>query len=360
MARNYSLKVEVTQNGNGFDNPITGSVQKRGNAPSTANLTFPNLNGKFKDYFASNDVIRVYVGLDAIEPEPIITGFPVDDTGRSMFSIRLSDMLTRLNHSQAKIDDFNNYDGVEAARAMQALVDDVDMSMYSSSIDTSGICGTNPRVILAEDFRHKDYSTVWKMLQDINSRCWDTTEFPKTPLSYSFWMSDTKMNFRKKQRADEASAVYSFDTIDDILTSKPTRSLVPVINKCTVIGATYKDPATGIQKNYEGTYTHQSSVDAQGEHHAIIKDQTLTNNWECEQKAARYVFSSKVRRVTSTIDVPNLMSGIPNITVISVDDSDYGIEGNHIVSELDISFGGGNTGCSVTLNNVEPVMTDYV
>lgn len=358
--KDYVLKCEVMQNGNAIDNPTFGSIRKRPNSSSEGILSFPNLKGSFTDYFASNDIIEVFLGLDVLEPVPIITGFPFELKGRTALTIRLADMMTIINRSQQKLDDFTNYDGFEASLGVKNSVDGVDDSMYYKTLDTSGIQGTNPRVILGDDLRFKAYSSRLNVIEEIRTRCWDTSGYPEIPLTYTYWMDDDRFNFRKMQRTADASAVLSFNSIDHLLASRPSRTLAPIINKATVIGAEYEDGVTGLKKNYEDTFSMASVVKSQGEHHGVFKDASLTNNWECKQKAARIVRASMTRQITTAVSMPNLLTAIPNVTVISVDDSDYGISGNNLVASLDIQFGGGGTGCTATLNNTEPVIVEYL
>jgi hypothetical protein len=357
---NYTLKCNVTQDGNGFDKPATVSIRKRPNVPSKATLTFPNLNGKFSNYFSSTDIIAVYLGLDVVEPKAIIMGFPVELTGRSVLTVGLTDMLAIVNRDHDRLWKYDNYDGWEAGHAMRNAVDAVDQSMYSQTIDTTGIQGTNPRVILDDTLRYESYGTVLSIVKDIQSRSWDDSGYPSTPLPYTAWMLENRLNFRKMERIDEADAVLNFANVDDLLSSHPSKSIMPLINKVTCIGAGYTDMRTGDKKVYVGSYTHQSSVNAFGLHHKVIKDESLTNIWQCEQRAAREVMASKVRSVTSTISVPNLLSAIPDVTAINVNDSKYGVSGNHRISELAINYGGGNSRCSATLNNTEPVLTEFL
>lgn len=355
----YVLKCDVTQNGNGFDKPASVSIRKRPDVPSKTTLTFPNLDGQFNEYFASNDLIAVYLGLDALEPNAIVIGFPFEIAGRSVLTVGLADMMTILNRSQKKIDLRDNLDGVEAAFAIRNMIDNIDQSMYYQQVDTSRIKGTDPGVWLDSSFRYEKYGKVLTIIKDIHSRCYDTTEYPKTPLPYTFYMQENKFIFRKMQRVQEATAVIDFPNVDDLLNSSPTRSLMPVINKCTIIGGKYKD-IYGNEFRYEGTYENASAIKMFGEHHAVFSDEGLMTDWECYQKAIRVVTNSYVRNITSSISVPNLFSAIPNVTVISANDSKYGISGNNLISSLDISVGGGSTKCTATLNNSNPVLIEYL
>jgi hypothetical protein len=341
---NYTLKCDVTQDGNGFDNPATVSIRKRPNVPARGTLTFPNLNGKFTDYFSSTDIIAVYLGLDVLEPKAVLMGTPFELTGRSTLTVSITDMMGIINRDQDRLWKYDNYDGWEAGHAIRNSVDDVDQSMYSQSIE----------------LRYEGYGSVLSIVKDIQSRSWDDSGYPLTPLPYTIWMSENRMHFRKMQRIDEADTVIDFANIDDLLDSHPSKSIMPMVNKATVLGATYTDLRTGDKKRYVGSYTHQSAVNAFGVHHKVITDDSLTNNWECELRAAREVTASKVRNVTSSISVPNLISAIPDVTVINVNDSKYGVAGNHRISELAINYGGGNSRCSATLNNTEPVLTEFL
>ncbi len=356
----YELKCDVTQDGAGFDNPSRVLIRKRPRSPISTEMVFPNLHGKFSDYFASTDIIAVYLGLDVVETKAIVMGYPYEVRGRSSLTVGISDLLSIVNRRKSKLWKNFNFDGKEAGLAIRYLLDDTPQTMYSQTIDTTGLQGTNPRIILEDDLRYESYVSNLKIIQDITDRCWDTSGYPLTPLGHTFWMLENRFNFRKMQRISEADAVLSFSSTTNIFRSRPTKSLLPMVNKATVLGKVYTDLRTGDKRRYEGSYSHQSSITAFGEHHQVYQDDTLTSKWQCENKAARIVMASKVRTITSQIVVPDLFTAIPDVTIIDVNDTEYGLSGNYGVAELSIGVGAGNSRCNATLNNVDPVMTDFL
>lgn len=360
QARSYTLKYAVRVDGTLLNSPERITIRKRPNVPAEATMIFLNKNGKYSNYFGSKDIFEIKIGMDAIDSKPIFTGFATDIVGRTVLSVHLSDLMGVLNRDKIRLWEHFNFDGLEAGYAIRKLVEAVDSSMYYKPIDPTGIKGTFPKVILDETLRFKTMTSHLSVIKDILSRSWDTSEYPSTPIPYAMWMDDDRFHFRKMQRTADATPIKSYPSVDDLLESRPSKSLLPLINKVTVIGTTYKDLRTGETKNYIGEHSHASSIKTFGVHHAVYQDKSLTSNWQCENKAARIVMASKVKVTTSSISVPDFYTAIPNISVITVNDSAFGIAGNNLVSQVDIMYGGGNTKCTLTLNNVEPVMVKYI
>lgn len=356
--RHHTLKYDVTVEGTVLTSPNSITINRRANVPATATMQFTNKNGKYTDYFGSTDLFTVDIGLDG-DPRFAFLGYPIDMSGRSILTIQLADMMSIINRAKTQIWKYDNFDGWEASQAIRKLIEDVNLSPFSQNFDLTGIKGTNPRVILDDTLRYVDFASNLDIIKAIRDMCWDRTEDPKIPLGYTMWQRENRFHFKKLQRIDEAIPVIEYPSVDSLLSSRPSKSIMPLINKVTVLGAEYKDLKTDDKKRYKGVFTHASSIAAFGENHQVYTDNALTTHWQCKSKAERIGVASMVRVITSRIEVPELYEAVPNLTVLYVNDSKYGLKGNHIVSEVTVQIGGG-TRCSITLNNVEPYMTKYL
>lgn len=359
IGKKYDLKMTVTQDGNTITNPISGSIRKITNKGATCDLTFSNKKGRMAHYLPWNSVIRVYLGLDTLEDDPVFTGIPYARKGRETMTYSFMDYFGYLNrHKDIKLDEFSNFDGMEAGQSILEVVAGADYSSFATNISTGGVTGTNPVVVLNDTLRFPNYTSRHDVITNINEQCWDTSGYPAEPEPYIIYMSDTTLHHEKQTRLADATATYTIASADNLIVSAPTWTITKNINKQIVLGDTYED-GYGRQRRYEGTATDSSSIDMFG---VIcgkpITNKNLTNNGDCITEAERNIESNKELIVRASIGTVGMFNLIPGKHCLTVTDSDYGIDGTHRVSEVKYIIGD-NHSTKITLDNTRPLMTEY-
>lgn len=310
-----------------------------------------------------NSLFRIYPGLDDTEANPLFTGIPIGKSGRNPIKFKFTDYLGYFNRiKDIKIDDYNNFDGMEAGQSIIEVADGGDFSMFSTALSTAGVQGTYPPVYLDDTLRFKNYTSRLNVITAMNERCWDISGYPSIPEPYIFWVDDTTLYHQKQTRLADATPIATVATADNLITSEPRWDLMKVINKQTVVGASYVD-GYDRKRNYEGTHSDASSIEALGiVSGAPVKDESLTTVGDCEAKAQRIVEAYKEVPMFSSISVVEnwAYNIIPGRDCITVTDSDYGIEGTHRISEVRHDFGGGKTVSTIVLDTTMPLLTDYI
>ena len=356
----YNLKTTITLDGNTITNPISGSIRKITNKASTCDLTFANKNGLMMHYIKWNGVIKVYLGLDTIESDPVFTGIPFAKKGRETITYSFTDLFGYLNRAKdIKIDDFTNFDGVEAGQSIVEVIGDADYSMFDVSLSTDGIQGTEPVVTLDDTLRFPTYTSRYNIIRNINDRCWDTSDYPNEPEPYILYMKDNVLHHEKQTRLADATPIHTIATADNMLTSAPSWDITKLINKQIVFGDSYED---GYERKrlYEGTATDTSAIKQFGVLSGnIVTDKSLTNNGDCKSKAERIVEANKTVVVRATISTVGRFNVIPARDYITVTDSNYGLEGTHRIAEVRYNFGK-DTSTRITLDNTRPIMTEFI
>jgi len=356
----YGLKTTITLDGNTIANPISGSIRKMTNKSTICDLTYPNKNGLMMHYIKWNSVIKVYLGLDTTEADPVFTGIPFAKKGRETITYSFTDLFGYLNRAKdMKVDDFTNFDGVEAGQSILEVIGGADYSMFNTVLSTDGIQGTNPVVTLDDTLRFPGYTSRYDLIRNINNRCWDISEYPKEPEPYILYMRDNVLHHEKQTRLADATAIDTIATADNMLTSAPSWDIQKLINKQTVFGDSYED---GYERKrlYEGTADDDSSIKQFGVCCGTpITDKSLTNNGDCISKAERIIEANKSVIVRATISTVGGFTFIPGKDYITVTDSSYGIEGTHRIAELRYTFGNDES-TKITLDNTRPIMTDYI
>jgi hypothetical protein len=358
--KDYGLKTTIKADGVTIDNPISGVVTKITNKASTCSLTYPNENGKMLNYLPWNTVIEVYLGLGAVEASPVFTGILVSKKGREKMTFSFTDLFGYLKrHKDIQVDDFTNFDGMEAGQSIIEVADGGDYSMYNSVLSTDGVQGTNPVVVLDDTFRFTKSSNRYEVIRGINDKCWDISGYPKEPEPYILYMRDNVLHQEKQTRLEDATAIHTIATADNLLTSSPSWELTKLVNKQTVYGANYTDGYER-KRTYVGTHDDDASIKTFGVSCGTpVTNANLTNNGDCITQAERIVEARKLVPVRATIGTVGFFNAIAGKDVITVTDSNYGIEGTHRIAEIRYNFGA-DTSTKITLDNTRAVITDFI
>ena len=356
----YNLKTTITLDGNTIANPISGSIRKITNKSSICDLTYPNKNGLMTHYIKWNGVIKVYLGLDATEGSPVFTGIPFAKKGRETITYSFTDLFGYLNRAKdIKVDDYSNFDGVEAGQSIIEVISGADYSMFNVSLSTDGIQGTNPVVTLDNTLRFTSYTSRYGLIRNINDRCWDISAYPKEPEPYILYMRNNVLHHEKQTRLADATPIDTIATADNMLTSAPSWDITKLINKQVVFGNSYED---GYERKrlYEGTADDDSTIKQFGVCcGSPVTDKSLTNDGDCISKAERIIEANKDVVVRATISTVGGFTFIPGKDYITVTDSNYGIEGIHRIAEVRYNFGK-DTFTKITLDNTRPIMTEFI
>lgn len=320
-------KIEVTIDGNGFDNPSGGFIRKTAEI-WTANLIWPNLHGKMFEYFLEGNIVRIYVGLDAIPDKPTFTGFVTTDSGDKKFEVNLHGRLHASKTNDVILDNFTNLDGNELSQGIYKLFEDfVDVSFNKKFL------GTKPAIYLDNDFRYENGAFVYDVVKALRDKAIDQSDFTHAPLRYVLYEEDTSLYFRKEPPLnDDTLAWWELIGSDNLFMTAPISKVFGIINRQTVIG---KD---GVRATYQFENTIAVGRVFAGK---PIKDETLTTSAECYLKAREIVEKSKLKVVNTKITALELIEAIPRLSLVNIVNASNIKNGIHRIENVDIMFTGG-------------------
>lgn len=318
-------KIEVTVNGNGFDNPSFGTIKKQKEI-WTASLTYPNQQGKLFEYFSSRDVIRIYLGLDELPAEPTFTGFVTSESGDNARSLALHGRQYAAQKDDVIIDDYDNLDGSEVSQAIKKLISLLDISF------TEVFTGTNPEVFVTKDFRHDRGIVIYTAIKNLRNLAYDNTVFGKRPLYYFLYEEDDKIFFRKEPELIDENSWFTLTGGDNLIKGEPRAKTYGIINKQTAIGL------NGVSATFESA--HSIAVDGVFAGKTIY-DETLLSSAECYERARVEVEENKYKTINTNITALEMIDAIPGLAIVKIENSKNIVTGLHRVRDIDIRYGRG-------------------
>jgi len=319
-------KIEVTVNGNGIDNPNSGTIKKQRDI-WTASLSYPNQSGKMFEYFQPQDIVRIYLGLDVLPSVPTFTGVSTQDEGENLKSFSFLGRLYAMQKDEVIIDDLNfNLDGYEVSQAIRKLLEVKAFSL------TRIFHGTNPAVHVPPTFRYEKGETVYTVIKALRDMAVDTSDYSHLPRYYFLYEENDRLFFRKEPKLIDANSWFTLTGGDNLLNGIPESKTYGIINKQTVIG---KD---GVRATYESS--HRMSVDGvfNGK---TINDETLLSASECYYRARLEVENNKVRTINTSITALEMIEAIPNLSIVKILNAKNIVSGLHRVRDIDMVFGKG-------------------
>lgn len=356
MIRSYPLNIEVTVNDDGFDKPISARCQKHPNSPFNFDISWPNPYDKMSRRLHFNDVVKVYAGFGDLSDVPVFTGCPFRRTGRSISKIYFNSFMNLLGGHTVFINDEFNLDGLEIAEAIRFLFSEVvDYSMFYEQFTTS-LRGTDPKRYV-NGLRHASGINGLKLLEELRGLTSSLTDLPNLPVKYILYESDLTLYMRKPQPTDGTGyPAYHYINIDDIA-GEPDVSRAKT-NRSVVTGKAYKD-SFGIERKLSATHDDASSQQLNSVWDDV-ESTGLTSFSDCQDLAALLVEQGKFKQVKTQIEDLNLLEAIPGLTLIRVDESKYGFEGDFLAQDIDISLGGGNNFVRANLNGERTLVGDVI
>lgn len=318
------LKIEITVNGNGFDNPNSGNIKKQKDI-WTASLSYPNPQGKMFEYFQTRDEVRIYLGLDELPSIPTFTGFLSADSGENLKSFSFHGRLSSANRDNVIIDNNYNLDGMEVSQAIKTLIGLTDTNY------TLKFTGTNPEVFVPSTFRYDKGENIYTLIKKLRDMAYDNVDYSQRLLYYFLYEEDDKLYFRKEPELIDENSWFTITGGDNLLSGKPKSKTYGVINKQTVIG-------DGVKATYRSK--HRIAVDG------VLSGKTINNEKlksaaECYEKARVEVENNKFKTINTNITALEMIDAVPGLTIIKIQNAKNIVNGLHRVRDINMSFGRG-------------------
>lgn len=310
----YEVKVEVTVNGSGFDDPTELSIKETGTIPS-ADLVFQpgrNIGNKL----TKKDIVRVYVGLDDVPDYATFTGHL--DNAPYKFSSRLSlfGSLNRAENDKIFITDYDNLDGLEISQAIQKIFGQVSELSWMTGLFTT----TSTPAYVPEGLRFDKGISKYALIKQLVGMATDYTTFQHGDYFHARPISDP----------DVDPPSFSLSYGDGLLNFEPESASKDTYNYARVMG---KNGIIGEYKN-----DHRVLVDGLREME-ILSDDDILNVGDCTDVARQNVLSSIFQKNPMTIDSHLLIDAIPNVSVVEITGAPYGLSDNYLVKNKTISVG---------------------
>ena len=326
-------RVEITVNGSGFDQPLSGSIE-RTKEISSATLSFGNKSDRLFGYFQPTDIVEIYVGNNVVPDEPAFVGYPFEQSGKKRMELSLSGLLYPYTKRYMRVTDTDNVDGYEISAAIRKI-----MGMIPTPLSLK-ILGTNPTSYISDKskLRFKEGVSLYDLLKKLR----DSTSFfdaaTQRDVGYVFFERNGVFHFRQIPIATEDNSAIDISYGNQIISVAPESTSVGLINRQTVIG-----------KDVEATYDnlHRQHVDGikEGE---ILNDNTLTTVADCFDKAKRLCEQALFPVIRTKISSPQLIDAIPYFTVVNIINSSDTFSGANLITSTEITFDTGlEVNCSL-------------
>lgn len=326
MVKRYrKFKMDVTVNGSGFDNPSSINIDNEGELP-TASMEFPEGAGS-RYRIQKTDVVRVYIGLDAVPEYATFTGYKDDERGLKGNEINLSGILKPAVRSFRTVDDNANFDGQEISCAIETI----KQSISALSWVTTYFEKTSPVVCVPKDTRYPTGVSNYELIKLFRDMAID----PSDPIHigrYTMFQHGDNLHFRKIPNPSTATPSITLSYGDSLLHAEQDSNESLSCNACRAYG---KDGAYGYFAN-----THRVAVDGLREAQPVV-DTTMLTDGECFETARATVLSNLQGGYGYTVRGHELLECIPNYSVIGITGAPYGLSDNYLLRSLHISAGKG-------------------
>lgn len=318
------VKVEITVNGGGFDNPSDIMIEDDGEIPF-CNMMFPGgIRSRYK--IKKSDLVRVYLGLDELPDYPSFTGYQTSESGLRSTTMEFAGGLFRATRDYKKILDTDNYDGLEIGNAILNVLD----SVSGLSWLTPRIQQTNPAVYIpADTIRYEKGISKYDLMKEFRDIAVDPLDAFHLG-RYAFFIHGDIFYFRSVPDPKTAPAWLKIAYGDTLLDVNQEGSSSYVTNKITVIGD------EGIKGDFQND--HRIEVDELLES-PPINDNSIASNGQAYEIARSKVLAEMIPEVPLMISSPLLLEGIPNATVLELTGAPYGLSDNYLLKSKSISVG---------------------
>lgn len=336
VGSSHELKLEVTVNGSGFDLPSGGSITKTKEIP-TAQLKYPNKDGKMFRYFTGRDIVRIYVGIDELPTEPNFVGYVASMSGTVRSELQLISRLHSLEKEYIFIDEFDNYDGWEVARAIQKQLEDCDIDLTP----TSDLKGTDPLTFIPSTYRQPTGITRYQLVKYARDLAYSYDESTGKLYNYMLYEhGDQNFVFEKQKEMKDGDEWNTFIYGDNLIASVPSIKQLGVVNRQVVID---KD---GNRIDFNLTQDQQLSINGIMEG-APIENKEANSN-EAYMQARRECLSKRNPVVNTSIKDIRLIDTVPYLSFVKISGAPNLLDGHHRVVQTQINFSGGlKVGCNL-------------
>ena len=227
MALYYDLKVEVTVNDSGFDQPKSVQIDKDEDIP-TCTLKFPG-GQRSRHKVTRRDVFKVYMGLGDISHDPVFTGFLDADEGFIETSLELFGPLQKAQNENRLVTAYDNFDNMELGNAIAKLKNSI------TALSSFDILTENTGLTVPLGTRYDRGSKVYAIMKQFREFANDNTD-PLRILQYALFDHAGKIHFRKSPNPDTANPNVELEYGDSLLSFDPINTGKDTINKQTVLG----------------------------------------------------------------------------------------------------------------------------
>jgi hypothetical protein len=331
------VKVDVTVNGSGFDNPSEISYEDDGDIPYCSMMFPGGIRSRYQ--IKKSDLVRVYIGLDDVPDDPTFTGYQTDETGISNANMEFSGVLFRAMKDYKRVTDFDNHDGQEIGNAIEGLVRNTSgLSWLARNVEN-----TSPKVFVPLETRFQNGVSKFELMKEFR----DLAVNPEDPLQmgrYTFFEYGGTFYFRSIPDPKTASAWFELAYGDTLLSLDHDSSSRFTINKAQVIGD------TGVFNEFQND--HRLALDGQLEDQPIT-DKGILSDGEAREVARASVLLQLFPEIPLNIESHLLLHSIPKATVVEITDAPYGLSDKYLLRSKQINVSEGNF--SVTGKVTTPV-----
>lgn len=326
LKRFKDVKVEVTVNGSGFENPSELMIEDDGEIP-LCNMMFPGgVRSRYR--MTKKDLVRVYVGLDELPDYPTFTGYQTAESGLTTTMMEFAGGLYRATKDYRRVTDTDNLDGYEISAAILKVFNDVDgLSWLTPLIER-----TNPAIYtLPGDIRYDKGISKYELMKELRDIA--VNALSQTHLGrYAFFLHDNNFHFRTVPDPKNSTAWLKIAYGDTLLSLNQDSSSSYPVNKVSVIGK--GDVYAEFQND------HRVNVDSLLEE-TPINDTSITGNGFAYEVARSKVMAEMIPEVPLMINSPLLLEGIPNATVVEITGAPYGLSDNYLLKSKSIGVSQG-------------------
>ncbi len=347
---------------------ISGRLTFRLNSASTLSLTVPNGDGRYTKFFHPGMDLRVKVALEditnvnALFEGRVTPGEGMTSTagpGNATLDVYAVGVVGLLQSESAHIGNYEDVDGgtirdsdlgSEVSVAIRRQVEALSWDAASFAIRTKA---TNPPVILTEDQELDDGFYTRKAVVDYYLSLAVDDSDPDVPREYIYY--DTydlapAFIFRKKPDIDNDPAVRILDWEADILTSQ---FMAKVDQTTHCIARSTSDPT--IFEEYESA----SMLRRYGRYTKVL-DVPTSNRDTLLQRARQFVAVHRRPVFSLGVAVADVPLGYHIGQVIELDNAQFGLSGNYMVSEIGFDFSPSSVLTTLTLSSQREILSDFL
>lgn len=337
---NHSVDVEVRINGSTSDSPLSLNVKKDGSIPSCV-LTFPK-GSSSRNRMLKTDKIEVFVHQDHTREYPVFTGYPRNEYGFDVATVQLFGPLSWAQKKNIVINDNRNFDNWEISHAIAEALNEVEMLDGTDKL----LQATNPVCVVPAGIRKPDGVPVWSLINEFKGYAVDSFDGLNFR-EYTIFEFDGRIYFRK---IPDISYLYGasmyLDYGQNIIEIDDADSGESPFNSLTVIGSnniryTYTNAN---RKKYDGTNEGES-----------ISDDSIRTIAEAYGTSVATVLAQIQRSKNVVIESHSIMNLIPEVSIINIDGTPFGLNQNYLLTSLEIKIDSNNfkvTGMATTKKKV--------